>query len=200
LPDTFPIVAFNRAIEVSGCGAVLTENEKGARTAVEYLISRGHTKIGAIVGSGGLMTSRERLKGFQKAMAAAQLPIESKWLATGGVKAESGRIGAMKVLMSPERPTAVLTSSHRITEGVLRALKELGLRYGHDVEIVSFDNMPWMAFLEPPLPVIEQPTHRIGREAMQMLAGIIKGTGRPSVVRLPTRLVTHTEGELRIAE
>jgi LacI family transcriptional regulator len=133
-------------------------------------------------------------------MAAAQLPIESKWLATGGVKAESGRIGAMKVLMSPERPTAVLTSSHRITEGVLRALKELGLRYGHDVEIVSFDNMPWMAFLEPPLPVIEQPTHRIGREAMQMLAGIIKGTGRPSVVRLPTRLVTHTEGELRIAE
>jgi len=198
LPPKFPIVAFNRLIDIPGCGAVLTENEKGARAAVEYLIRRGHKNIGAIVASAGLMTSRERLKGFQLAMAAAGLPVRQEWLATGGVQAESARIGALKVLKPADRPTALLTSSHRITEGVLQALKDLGLRYGKDVELVSFDNVPWAAFLDPPLPVVEQPTHRIGREAIRMLIGMITGTGKPTEVRLPVRLITHVKDELEL--
>ena len=31
IPKDFPIVAFNRLLDVPGCGAVLTENERGAR-------------------------------------------------------------------------------------------------------------------------------------------------------------------------
>jgi LacI family transcriptional regulator len=195
IPKDFPIVAFNRMLDVPGCGAVLTENEKGARQAVEYLIRRGHRNIGAIVASAGLMTSRERLTGFKLAMSEAGLPVRQDWVATGGVQAESARVGALKLLGRKERPTALLTSSHRITEGVMRALKALGLRYGQDVEIVSFDDVPWASFLEPPLPVVAQPTHEIGREAIRMLAGMIAGTAKPSVVRLPVRLLTHAQDE-----
>lgn len=196
LPKDFPIVAFNRKIEVSGCGAVLTENEKGARAAVEYLISRDHKRIGAIVASAGLMTSRERLEGYRQAMGAAGLTVHPEWLGTGGVQAESAREAALKVLSAPGRPTALLTSSHRVTEGVMKALKELGLKYGQDVELVSFDNVSWATFLEPPLPTVVQPTHRIGREAIQMLIGMITGMGGPSVVRLPVNLITHAPAEL----
>jgi LacI family transcriptional regulator len=195
IPKDFPIVAFNRLLDVPGCGAVLTENERGARDAVDYLIARGHKKIGAIVASAGLMTSRERLTGFKLAMSEAGLPVRQEWLATGGVHAESARLGAHKVLGRKDRPTALLTSSHRITEGVMQALKELQLRYGKDVELVSFDNVRWASFLEPPLPVVEQPTHDIGREAIRMLVGMINGKTKPSVVRLPVRLLTHQPAE-----
>jgi LacI family transcriptional regulator len=196
IPKDFPIVAFNRLLDgVPGCGAVLTENERGARDAVDYLIARGHRKIGAIVASAGLMTSRERLTGFKLAMSAAGLPVRQEWLATGGVHAERARLGALEVLGRKERPTALLTSSHRITEGVMQALKELGLRYGADVELVSFDNVRWASFLEPPLPVVEQPTHDIGRAAIRMLVGMINGQVKPSVVRLPVRLLTHAPAE-----
>jgi len=191
LPPRFPLVAFNRSIELPGCGAVLTENEAGARQAVDYLISRGHAKIGAIVASLGLMTSRERVAGFRAAMRAAGLPVREEWLATGGVQAKSGREAALRVLSKKDRPSALLTSSHRITEGVMHALRELGLRYGNDVEIVSFDNVPWATFLDPPLPVVAQPTQRIGREAVQMLMGMIEGTAKPTVLRLPVQLITH---------
>lgn len=196
LPQKFPLVAFNRAIELPGCGAVLTENEPGARAAVEYLIRRGHKKIGAIVASLGLMTSRERVAGFHSAMQAAGLPVREEWVGTGGVQAESARTTAIHVLSQPDRPTALLTSSHRVTEGVMHALRELGLRYGSDVEIVSFDNVPWAKFLEPPLPVVAQPTQRIGREAVQMLMRMIDGTGKPQTLRLPVQLITHRTTDL----
>ncbi|CAJ2816772.1 ribose operon repressor [Burkholderia pseudomallei] len=198
LPKTFPIVAVNRELRIPGCGAVLSENVRGARTAVEYLIARGHTRIGAIVGSAGLMTSRERLKGFRAAMSAAGLPVRQEWIAAGGVRADNGRDGAIKVLTGADRPTALLTSSHRITEGAMQALNVLGLRYGQDVEIVSFDNLPWMAFLDPPLPVVEQPTRRIGQEAMRMLIHMIEGTGNATEMRLQTRFVTHVGEDLSV--
>ncbi|MBB3181226.1 LacI family DNA-binding transcriptional regulator [Variovorax sp. Sphag1AA] len=191
LPSQFPVVSFNRSIDLRGCGAVLTENEAGAHQAVRYLISRGHRKIGALVASMGLMTSRERVAGFRSAMAEGKLHVKDEWISMGGVHVDSARKAALGILSQPNRPTALLTSSHRVTEGVMHALKELGLQYGKDVEIVSFDKVPWATFLEPPLPMVAQPTRQIGQEAVRMLMAMIDGTGKPSVVRLPVELITH---------
>lgn len=199
LPKRFPIVTINRKIELAGCGAVVIENEAAARRAVEYLIAQGHQKIGAIVASAELTTSRERLSGFRGAMANAGLPVRREWLATGTVRPEGARIAAIKILTQPDRPTAMMTSSHRISEGVLIAMKELGLKLGRDVDIVGFDNVRWSALLDPPMAVIEQPTQHIGREATRMLIDMINGATGASIVTLPARLVTNMEAELQIS-
>lgn len=189
LPGSFPVVAINRSLALPRYGAVLSDNEAGAQRAVEHLIAQGHTKIGAIVASTNLITSRERLTGYRNAMRAAKLPIKREWIATGTIYPEGARSASVEVLRRPDRPTALLTSSHRLTEGVFMALKELGLKQHHDLEIVSFDTFPWAALLDPPLTVVAQATDRIGREAVAMLTGMIVGSGGPSVVRLPTTLI-----------
>jgi LacI family transcriptional regulator, galactose operon repressor len=199
LPKKFPVVAINRMIDAVRCGGVMTDNAGGARRGVEYLIGRGHTRIAGIVGSAELMTSRERLQGFRTAMHAASLPVRNEWLAAAGFFPEGGRRAAIKIFSIRERPTAVLTSSSRLTEGVLLGLKELRLRHGHDVEVIGFDDFPWAALLEPPIPVIAQPTHQIGRRAVRMLTDMIAGTGVASLVRLPTRLITHQEATLSLS-
>jgi LacI family transcriptional regulator len=186
LPKKFPVVAINRMIDAIRCGGVMTDNAGGARCGVEYLIGRGHTRIAAIVASAELMTSRERLQG-------------NEWLAAAGFFPEGGRRAAIKIFSMRERPTGVLTSSSRLSEGVLLGLKELGLRHGRDVEVIGFDNFPWAALLDPPMPVIAQPTHEIGRRAVRMLTDMIASTGVASLVRLPTRLITHQEAELSLS-
>jgi len=202
LPKSFPIVAINRRLELSRCGAVLLENEQAARMAAEHLIARGHKKIGAIIASPELMTSRERLVGFRSAMATAGLPVRPEWLGTGKstIHPEGARAAAVRIFSQRDHPTAMMTSSSRISEGVLLALRELGLKHGRDVEVVGFDRTPWAALLEPPMPVIEQPTRHIGREATRMLVAMIEGTGGPSVARFPGKLVTHMETELQLPE
>jgi LacI family transcriptional regulator, galactose operon repressor len=195
LPRKFPIVAFNRSTDFARYGAVLTENEHAARIATEYLIGRGHKNIGAIVASAGLMTSRERLAGFTAAMKAADLRVRSEWVATGSVRPEGARNAAIKIFSRRDHPTAILTSSHRISEGVLRAFKELGLRHGRDVDVVGFDGVTWAALVDPPLAVVAQPTQQIGRESVRMLTGMIAGTERPTTVRLPAQLITHDDAD-----
>ncbi|UJX46308.1 LacI family DNA-binding transcriptional regulator [Xanthobacter sp. YC-JY1] len=189
LPETFPVVAINRSLSSPLYGAVLSENRKGAGAAVEYLVARGHTKIGAVVGSPNLMTSQERLEGFRSAMERLGLPIQRHWTAAGTIYPKGACEAAIEILQRSDRPTAIITSSQRITQGVLMALRHLGLRHGVDVELVGFDDFPWAALLDPPVAVIAQDTHNIGRKAVAMLLGMINGTGEAEMIRLPTRLV-----------
>jgi LacI family transcriptional regulator len=105
----------------------------------------------------------------------------------------------MRIFSSTDRPTAMMTSSSRITEGVLIALRELGLKRGVDIELVSFDRAPWSSLLDPPLPVIEQPTAHMGRAATRMLVGMIEGTGRAEEIRLPGRLLSNREEEIQVS-
>jgi LacI family transcriptional regulator len=171
IPEDFPMVAINRMMEEIKCCAVLSDNEGGARMAVEYLVSRGHSRIGALVGTAELMTSRERLAGYKAALRDAGLPMRDEWIGVGGVRPESACAAA---------------------EGVLLAMKQLRLRRDRDVEVIGFDDVPWARLVDPPMPVIAQETHQIGQRAVQMLLGLIGGTDqRIEVVRLPTRLMTN---------
>jgi LacI family transcriptional regulator len=193
LPQHFPLVAINRAIRELDCGAVLTDNETGARTAVQYLIDRGHEKIGAITASDNLMTSLERLKGFKAAMKNAHLPVHEDWISTsGGFRPEIAQMAARKILKLADRPTAIFASGNRIAEGTLLALRELGLNRDRDVEVIGFDNVPWARLVDPPMPVIAQPAHEIGQRAVKMLLGLIHDDAAAfETVRLLAQLISH---------
>jgi LacI family transcriptional regulator len=192
IPEDFPMVAINRMMEEIKCCAVLSDNEGGARMAVEYLVSRGHSRIGALVGTAELMTSRERLAGYKAALRDAGLPMRDEWIGVGGLRPESACAAALKLLSADDRPTALFASSNAVAEGVLLAMKQLRLRRDRDVEVIGFDDVPWARLVDPPMPVIAQETHQIGQRAVQMLLGLIGGTDqRIEVVRLPTRLMTN---------
>jgi LacI family transcriptional regulator len=192
LPATFPLVAINRTIAEFPCGAVLSENESGARRAVRYLIDQGHSRIGALVGSLGLITSRERLDGFRAGLRDAGVAERADWIAFGGLRPESARLTALELLGHADRPSALFASSNVIAEGVLLALNQLGLKRNRDIEVIGFDNVPWTRLVDPPMPVIAQDTHEIGRSAVRMLLGLINGTGQDAAIeRIPTRLILN---------
>ncbi len=192
VPKSFPLVAINRAIDVRPCGAVLNDNEAGARAGIRYLIERGHKKIGAIVASQTLMTSRERFRGYKAAMDAAGLRVRPEWIGTGGFAPESAFIAVIKILSQKDRPTALFASSNRIAEGVLLALQHLKLRRNQDIEIIGFDNAPWAKLVDPPVAVIAQPAREIGQRAVQMLLATIDNPALAArTVRLSPQLITH---------
>jgi LacI family transcriptional regulator len=192
VPDRFPIVAINRSIDEGACGAVLSDNEGGARLAVQYLLERGHTRIAALAGSRGLMTSRERIAGFRAALKEARVPVRRDWVRFVGLKADTACTSALALLDTPERPSAIFATSNTIAEGVLLAMRELGLRRNDDIEVICFDDVPWARLVDPPMPVIAQDTHHIGRLAVRMLLGLIeRSADAAETVRLPTRLMTN---------
>jgi len=90
------------------------------------------------------------------------------------------------VLDQAHPPTAVVTFSDILALGVLDALAARGLRPGHDVSVIGFDDIPEAAHAS--LTTIRQPAADRGRLSGQLLLDPPKDPNDRQIV-LPTELV-----------
>jgi LacI family transcriptional regulator len=168
---------------------VFVENEAGAYLATRHLIEAGHTDIGLISGPRDLMSVRERLAGFRRAMEERKLQIREEWVVLGEYTRAFGHDTARHLLTLPNRPSAILACSDYLAIGVMQAVREQGLSVPADLSLVGFDDMPFAEFVDPPLTTIRQPIAEMGRLAFERLLAIINKTEAPPLTRLPVELV-----------
>ena len=193
-PDAlgFPVVCFDRRPIQEELDAVVVDNEHGAFMAVSHLAELGHRRIGGIVASVNLSTSREREAGYRRALAEHGLPEDDALIRSGEPRAEAGHELALELLQSDAPPTALFVGNNVMTMGALTALRERGLEIPTDVSIVTFDDPPWASLVTPPLTSVRQPTYEIGRTAADLLLRRVESPDLDGEVRvLPTELVVR---------
>jgi LacI family fructose operon transcriptional repressor len=76
--------------------------------------------------------------------------------------------------------------------GALHAIADARLAIPRDIAIVSFDDVPWGAWLQPPLTVVDQPTYDLGASAATILLNRLRDPDRPvRKVVLQTKLIVR---------
>jgi LacI family transcriptional regulator len=88
-------------------------------------------------------------------------------------------------------PDAFFVANSTMALGVLDELRQRGLRPGHDVGLITFDDAPWAPLVHPPMSVVVQPAREIGLQAAKMLLERLDGhdMGVPTRTKvLPTSL------------
>ncbi|MDY7542297.1 MULTISPECIES: LacI family DNA-binding transcriptional regulator [unclassified Cryobacterium] len=185
-----PAVFIDRTIEGIDLPSVTTDSDTGIREAVDHLAALGHTRIGYIAGPQSTSTGRERYASFVRAAGDRGLSLDPALIVFGDFQPESGSAAVRTLLALTEPPTALLVADSPMAFGAIGAIQELGLRIGTDVALVSFDDIDWLALLDPPVSVIAHSVADMGRIAVEMLRTVIDG-GRPESVRLPSRLVVR---------
>ncbi|MCC7450895.1 MAG: LacI family DNA-binding transcriptional regulator [Anaerolineae bacterium] len=171
-----PMVFVDRTFEeMGGRPYIGADNRGGAYLGARHLIGCGHREIGILAGFQRLSTMRERLAGFQQALADCGIPLPDEWIATSALSADSACQAAVRILSLPYRPTALFVSNNFLSLGTLLALKQLGLRCPDDVSLVCFDDHPWAAVANPPLTVIRQPVYELGQQAAQTMLALLNG-------------------------
>jgi len=83
---------------------------------------------------------------------------------------EGGRQAARELLSSGFKPTAIVCVNDFMALGVLRELREAGLRVPKDVSVTGFDNITLSEFCYPALTTAHIPRDRIGHIAFESLA------------------------------
>jgi LacI family transcriptional regulator len=154
--------------------SVVTDNLEAAYKATGYLISLNHQRIALISGRLVHSTSIDRAEGYRKAMQEANLPILEKYLQYGDSHIESGYQIGLNLFKSSDPPTAIFSLNNRMTLGILRALRELGIACPDRVSVLTFDDPDWAAVFNPSITSIEQPTHEIGKRAVELLLQSIR--------------------------
>ena len=176
----FPIVFVDRIPQGVSNAGVSTDNEDAGHRATRHLIDLGHNRIAFITGNLRHSPHTDRLNGFRKAMQERNLAVRAEYLRIGDQTIDTGYRSGLDLLRLPEPPTSIIASNSRILLGLMRSVKELHVRCPEEVSIVGFDDFPWTQHLTPPLTVLAQPAHEIGRKALQMLLSKIRaaeGTG-----------------------
>lgn len=185
-----PIVMLDRTFENADSPYVGVNNSEGAYLGTGHLIERGYRKIGILSGFQRLSTMRERLAGFEQALAEANLPLRANWRIDSRLTIEDGRLAMQRLMSQAERPHAVFISNNLLSLGALMGLREMELVCPDDVAIVGFDDHPWAQVSDPPLTVVRQPTYAIGETAARkVLQALNDGDGEASSALFDCQLV-----------
>ena len=193
LAANIPVVLIDRLIPDILCDAVICDNINGSYTALEYLINRGHKKIGIILGPSEVFTSNERLTGYKKALAHYNIPLNPDYVIETNYTVTDG-LNAFNTLFELEdRPTAIFATNYDTTIGAIKALFQRKLKLNEEMSLFGYDHTDIFQILNPPIPVISQPKDEIGLEAADLLLKRINGdySDFPSVQRLKTDILIH---------
>jgi LacI family transcriptional regulator len=187
-----PIVCVDRIPEGFAVDSVSLENRAAASMGVAHLLSQGHRTIAAVTGPLTLENEKERLEGYQEALAEAGMAVEAVWIWEGNLRPEDVASMCVERLAEPgRRPDAIFCTNGPTGLGVLRALRSLGLTTPEDVGLVCFDELTVEDLFRPSITTIAQPSFDLGAQAAEILLARIEGAAknrRPVVVRLPASL------------
>ena len=185
-----PVVQVDRMIPGVDSDAVLSENKKSACLAVSRLTAKGHRRIALVGGPSSVQTAKERLAGYLQALELNGILYDGTLVFSGELSFAFGYQSFGELMDSAVPPTAIFSTNHDITMGVITAARERGLRIPEEVDVFGFDCVDVCAVMSPPLPVVYQPEEEMGRLAAAYLMERLDGySGEPRRTRLPCKLV-----------
>ncbi len=183
LAENHPVILCSE-YEEGGCIPYVTiDSEQAAYQAVKHLIKLGHEKIALINSDEKFLYARHRREGYERALKEFHLSIRSEWIYhSKQLDFQDGVQAIRRLLQLEEKPTAVFAVSDTLAIGALKGMNIKGLQVPHDMAIVGFDNICFSNMTNPTLTTIEQPMHKMGVIAANMLMSSIKGEQVESII------------------
>ncbi len=143
---------------------VRIDNHAGIAKALERLAGLGHRRIAHLAGP--RRDGRERNEAITTL--APRYGLTLAHVVDTDFSEEAGR-DAGATLLTHRDFTAVLCANDRSAAGLYQVARERGLRLPDDLTVLGFDDLPWSAYLAPPLTTLRQPGRDMGRLAAERL-------------------------------
>lgn len=115
---------------------------------IKHFKENGHRDI-AFVGEKLTASKREI---FIKTMKEAELTVHEDYIEENGYRFEQAGYEGMKTILSKgKRPTAVVAAYDSIAVGVMKCIREHGLRIPDDISVIGMDDNREAAYLDVPM-------------------------------------------------
>jgi len=173
--ETGNVVLLDEDVPGAKAPRLFADNVHGGLLATRHLISRGHTRIAAIGGPKGLLSTTERLDGFTRALGEAGLDVDPALLRFCEYEEAPASMAFLDLLRQDEPPTAIFTFGDMLATGAMRAARQAGIRIPDDISLVSFDDIHNADLLAPALTTVRQSAAEFGTRGVNMLLDFIAG-------------------------
>lgn len=190
-PVDAPVVIFEPSHLDHQHPVVGVNNQEASVQMINYLMDRGHEKIGVVTPS----RKSQRYLGYEKAFLDAGKEKNEKHVFEIGKLTKNlfqqGFDAMEQIIKGRTGITACYFISDMLAIGAMSAAKKNGLKIPDDMAIAGFDNIPFSEIVEPGLTTIEQPVNEMGKEVVNACMGLIEKEEGQDINALSRRFSTR---------
>ena len=181
----------------------------GMKKIYKYLNEMGHRKIAFISGMDTNVKygtfDEPRTAGFQWCCESFGNGFDERYLIAGeppyNTLKDDGYVHCMKMLDRNLEHTAVIVGNDYMAIGVLKALRERGIRVPEDISVASFDNSIYAEACYPTITSLGVPAFDVGQNAVRLLFKIrekgIKNVDSVDECMEPVLVIRQSVKEIR---
>jgi len=174
-----PVVLLNCYTDEWRHPSVQPSEIAGGTRATGVLLEAGHIRIGTITGEDFMEATQDRLTGYRRAIASADIAFDHKLVVKGDWSVSAGFEGTRKLMSLESPPTAIFCQNDRMAVGCYEYLKEHGYVIPRDVSVVGYDDEEISRHLSPPLTTLVLPHRAMGRWAIEQILLAHPHDGKP---------------------
>ena len=147
--------------------------EYGSDLAVEYLLSKGHQKIGYLDASSKVNYFLLRKKFFIQALQKNKIKINDNFFLDVFHDQKKSKLRVKNFIKDNKEVTVLLVSSHTFATYAIDACRELNKEIGRELSLVSFDADVLSTF-SPHVTTISQPVDAVTKHLVKLIESKIK--------------------------
>jgi len=187
------VLLTNTACELnySNLSSLSTDDTAAAARAIDYLIERGHRRIGVLGGNWSYsQISYRRFLGCCDSFEHHGIPFDKELQCEPCRYSMSDAYAATGRLLdrNPDL-TAIFAMSDVMAIGVIRAICDRGKRVPEDISVIGYDGISSACFSVPRLATIRQDTRRLAEWGTEILLNEIEAPANPIHEMVPFRLM-----------
>jgi len=183
------VLVDSRHPEVS---SIVVDDVAGGYQVIRYLIELGHTRIAYLSdyldNEFQFVAMSQRYQGYRQALEESAIHFRPEYHQQGELGGRDSYPRAKRLLMMPDRPTAIFAASDIHAVGVLKAAQELGIKVPEELSVIGYDGIRDSEYLE--ITTMRQPLFDSGVLSVRTLLSALEAPKQePEQIILPTELV-----------
>lgn len=176
-----PVVFFDRVPDLKMVHKVASNFTTGTRQAIEFLIAKGHKRIGIINGPEEMRSCKERVTTYMDVLQKKRIKIDLSLVVTTDLTREQTFKAMEELLALKYPPTAILTINDYVALDAIQYARKMKLKINKDICFVSYANLPITNYLEyPPLASVEQYPYEQAKKAAEILFELLNEKNKKS--------------------
>ena len=170
-----PLVFYDRICPAINANRVVVDDYMGTMNAVSHLIDTGCRRIAFYGAPMNMEIAKNRFNGYRDALYKHGLTLDEGLVRICDNRADAERITPAMMQME-NRPDAFFAVNDETAIGILTQVKRMGFNVPDEVSICGFTNGFRATVCDPMLTTVEQRGSQVGKEAADILIGLVEGT------------------------
>lgn len=186
-------------LESDNVSSVTLDDQKTAKSAVDYLFSLGRKRIAFMSGPLRYRDNFYRKEGYLQSLKANHIPPTPNWIAhLPEINYNMAFSSATQILSQPSRPDAFLAISDLFACAIVNAARRLGLSIPEDLMVIGYDNVDYSMISFPTITTINTPKFQFGYTACEFLIEKIQNPNATiQHISLPSELIIRESTSIK---